>query len=97
MRATGPPSAAGFLDCFDAFASTYLAGADWESDRALESRTCDLLAGMLLARVDGKSPVEYLTDEAARSRVRGFARSLLLGGTKSLADIRNRWSREHAP
>ncbi|MBL0143098.1 MAG: phosphotransferase [Betaproteobacteria bacterium] len=63
----------------------------------LESRACRLLAAMLLARVDGKSPVEYLTEEAARSRVRNFARSLLLGGSTSLAEIRHRWSREHAP
>ena len=31
---------------------------------ALERRAAALLPGLLLARVDGKSPVEYLTDEA---------------------------------
>ena len=90
-------SAAGYLDCFDGFAGTYLAGVDWEPAARLESRTARLLAAMLLARVDGKSPVEYLTDEAARARVRAFARSLLLGGATGLAGIRDRWKREHAP
>ena len=33
---------------------------------ALERRAAALLPGLLLARVDGKSPVEYLTDEAER-------------------------------
>lgn len=35
------------------------------------------LGCLLLARVDGKSPVEYLTDHAALGRVRAFARTLL--------------------
>ena len=36
-----------------------------------------LLPGLLLARVDGKSPVEYLTEEADRDRVRACAKPLL--------------------
>lgn len=91
-----PASAAGYLACFDAFREAYFAGDGWEPAAALEARTARLLAAMLLARVDGKSPVEYLTDEGARERVRRFARSLLLGGGESLAAIRERWAREHA-
>ncbi|MBL0144372.1 MAG: phosphotransferase [Betaproteobacteria bacterium] len=95
--AVRPQAAPAYLACFDAFCATYLDGVHWEPAVHLESRACRLLAAMLLARVDGKSPVEYLTEEAARSRVRNFARSLLLGGSTSLAEIRHRWSREHAP
>ena len=36
------------------------------------------LPALLLARVDGKSPVEYLTDEAQRDQVRAVAARLLL-------------------
>jgi len=43
---------------------------------AIEMRTGAHLAACLLARVDGKSPVDYLTSEE-RPRVRRFARSLL--------------------
>jgi hypothetical protein len=32
---------------------------------------------LLLARVDGKSPVEYLTDEGTRDRVRKTAKALI--------------------
>lgn len=91
-----PDAAPGYLACFDAFAATYLDGVDWEPAGEIEARAARLLAGMLLARVDGKSPVEYLTDEAPRSRVRRFARSLILRGAAGLAGIRDRWSREHA-
>ena len=36
-----------------------------------------LLPGLFLARVDGKSPVEYITAEADKDRVRRIARALL--------------------
>ena len=36
------------------------------------------LACLLLARIDGKSPVEYLTQERKREAVRRYARALLL-------------------
>ena len=35
------------------------------------------LPGLFLARVDGKSPVEYLTDDNDKNRVRRVARALL--------------------
>lgn len=44
----------------------------------LERRTAVLLAAFLLARIDGKSPVEYLTDEAAKDFVRARAKALLM-------------------
>jgi hypothetical protein len=45
------------------------------SPAALEQRAAALLPGLFLARVDGKSPVEYLTDEADRDTVRRVARA----------------------
>jgi aminoglycoside phosphotransferase (APT) family kinase protein len=49
-----------YLACFDGFASRYLASVSWEKSAGLERRTLQLLPALLLARVDGKSPVEYL-------------------------------------
>lgn len=40
---------------------TYKNHVSWESADALEKRVCELLPALMLARVDGKSPVEYLT------------------------------------
>ena len=47
----------------------------WSGSRRadLEERTAGLLPGLFLARVDGKSPVEYLTAEAEKERVRRVA------------------------
>ena len=42
----------------------------WEPRRDVEARAARLLPGLFLARVDGKSPVEYVTADADRERVR---------------------------
>jgi 5-methylthioribose kinase len=52
-----PAARESFLKCFDAFADSYLSGVEWEMPEELEARAAALLPGLLLARVDGKSPV----------------------------------------
>ncbi len=93
LKCLWTPSAADkFLDGFDALASAYLDGVRWEPRTALERRAAHLLPGLLLARVDGKSPVEYLTTEADRDCVRGVARPLILTPVDALVDIRDAWA-----
>ena len=89
-----PQAAPGFLDCFDILAETYLAGVDWESREALESRAAPLLAGLFLARIDGKSPVEYVTEEVDKARVRRVALALLQGPVDRLGKVRSAWAAE---
>ncbi|HUB13648.1 MAG TPA: phosphotransferase [Acetobacteraceae bacterium] len=91
-----PSAAAGFLACFDALAARYLAGVVWESPSQLELRAACLLPGLFLARVDGKSPVEYITQEADKDRVRRVASALLRKQGHRLAEIRQAWSEELA-
>ncbi|HEY6431605.1 MAG TPA: phosphotransferase, partial [Acetobacteraceae bacterium] len=88
-----PAARAGFLSCFDALATTYLSGVDWESPDAVEMRAAHLLPGLLLARVDGKSPVEYITAEPDKDRVRGCGRALLQAPVDRLAAVRAAWER----
>ena len=47
--------------------------------------------GLMLARIDGKSPVEYLTDDSQKDAVRRFARSLLGDPVADLGEIARRW------
>lgn len=89
-----PEAAPALLDCFDMLAGTYLAGVVWEPRARLERRAASLLPGLLLARVDGKSPVEYLTNEAARELVRHVARPLLLAPPATLGAVRAVWAEE---
>jgi aminoglycoside phosphotransferase (APT) family kinase protein len=86
-----PAATDALLAAFDALAATYLAGVDWEPRAALEARAAALLPGVLLARVDGKSPVEYVTSEAERDRVRHVAGALLHAPVGRLDDVRAAW------
>lgn len=90
-----PASAEDYLACFDAFTSDYLAGVSWEAVEEIEARTASLLAAILLARVDGKSPLEYLTD-TDRNKLRAFARRWLLSPATRLAEVRAAWKEELA-
>ncbi len=89
-----PTARTSFLACFDAMAETYLAGVKWELPSALEKRSAHLLPALLLARIDGKSPVEYLTQDADKDRVRRVARELLASPVDRLEGVRRAWAEE---
>jgi aminoglycoside phosphotransferase (APT) family kinase protein len=84
----------GFNACFAALAGSYLNHVDWEPVAEIEARTASLLAGLFLARVDGKSPVEYVTDDGDRDRVRRCARDLLFHPVDDLGTLLAAWDRE---
>lgn len=83
-----------YLACFETMATTYLAGVAWEAPTTIEARIARLLPGLFLARVDGKSPVEYVTNDVDRERVRRVAKPLLHDPPERLADMRRAWQRE---
>ena len=89
-----PAAAASFLASFDALAAAYRAGVRWEPRAEIEARAASLLPGLFLARVDGKSPVEYLTGDAPKQRVRRVARPLIASPPRRLADVRAAWASE---
>ena len=81
-----PKAKAAFLGCFDALCRAYLEGVSFPG---VEQRTASLLPALLLARVDGKSPVEYLREED-KSAVRDFARARI-ASSSTLREIREAW------
>ena len=89
-----PRARDGFLRCFDALAAAYLRGVTWEPPAALEQRAAALLPSLFLARVDGKSPVEYVTEEARKNQVRRTARALLTEPPSRLTQVRETWRAE---
>ncbi|MCX7381259.1 MAG: aminoglycoside phosphotransferase family protein [Alphaproteobacteria bacterium] len=91
-----PPATTGFLACFDAMAEAYLGAVTWERRDAIEARVAHLLPGLLLARVDGKSPAEYITTDSQRAHVRSAARALLAEPVDRLAAIAAAWRAELA-
>ncbi len=86
-----PSSKAAFLQCFDALTTVYLRDADWEDRDAFEERAAALLPGLLLGRVDGKSPVEYLQEKRDKDKVREVGRAFLKDRPRRLDEIRTTW------
>jgi aminoglycoside phosphotransferase (APT) family kinase protein len=62
-----------------------------EPDSELEKRACAYLPGFLLARVDGKSPVEYLTHGGDQEFVRRFSLSAIVSHEPSLQRFLSCW------
>ena len=85
------PSREPLMTAFSALRSAYGAGVDWEPAAALERRAAALVAALLLARVDGKSPAPYLTDEADRALVRAVAKRLIAADDLDLGGLAARW------
>jgi aminoglycoside phosphotransferase (APT) family kinase protein len=72
------------LDAVGQFWAAYASAVSWEPAAALEARVTRLLPALMLARVDGKSPVEYLTDDG-RVTVREAGRRLFAAHPPTLA------------
>jgi aminoglycoside phosphotransferase (APT) family kinase protein len=89
-----PASSADFLHCFEVLTTSYLSSVDWEPPSDFEARAARLLPGLLLARVDGKSPVEYVTEEHQREHVRRVASTLLINPTSSLQEVAQAWAKD---
>jgi len=89
-----PRAAPAMLGCFDALATAHRACIAWEEPATLEERAAHLLPGLMLARVDGKSPVEYLTEAAEKASVRRVARALLAAPVARLGEVRAAWVAE---
>jgi len=81
-----PQHAPAYAEAFHALVRAYLTGVAWEPPEALEARAAPLLAALLFARIDGKSPVEYLTAETDKARVRDAATALLARPVLRFAD-----------
>jgi 5-methylthioribose kinase len=89
-----PGASAALLGAFDALAGAYLQTVDWEPCAGLEQRAAALLPGLMLARVDGKSPVEYVTEDEQREQIRRVASALLLRPVDRLLAVRDAWQEE---
>jgi 5-methylthioribose kinase len=101
---------AGFLRLIEIFWSHYQAGigsltqAAGLEPRDLERRSVTHLAACALARIDGTSPVDYLTDPADRQAVREFGGRILQGSVPRLSEatavlrdcVRNKSASPHA-
>tara|TARA_R110000787_G_scaffold50776_7_gene120729 strand:+ start:1175 stop:2182 length:1008 start_codon:yes stop_codon:yes gene_type:complete len=82
-----PQWTARYLEAYSAMTGSYLSHVDWESAGDMEARAAALLPALLLARIDGTSPVEYIVDASDKDRVRKAARAALVRPAETLAGV----------
>lgn len=71
------------------FWTSYGAHIRWETPRDLETRICRLVPALMLGRIDGKSPVEYLNDRE-QDCVRRLAIELISTPVPTLSELATR-------
>ena len=79
-----------YVDAYRALVGAYRPHATWEAWHAFDARTAALVPALMLARVDGKSPAEYLTDDD-KPRVRTFSSARIASPAASLDDVAAQW------
>lgn len=79
------------LASFSSAYESYFLHLDWENKSEFEARVCAYLGVLLLARIDGKSPVEYIVDEAEKDFVRQMGFYILNNNISKLDEVRRFW------
>lgn len=96
-----PASRAKLYAAATALIEAYGEHIGWESVATVDARVAALLPALLLGRLDGKPPVEYLRDPAERDFVRTVAKALLRTSAPSTGAVVGAWHmalrRRYAP
>ena len=80
------PRSKDYLEFCTGFWKSYSRSVGWEPLDGLEARVARLLPMLMLGRVDGKSPVEYLSDDN-RDLVRRMATNLVLDPRPTICEL----------
>lgn len=86
----GIAGAPGLAQTFWAALQAELPSTDW-----FERQTLAHLGALLLARMDGKSPAEYIRDEDRKRQIREFARGLITSPPRRVLEVWERYANHH--
>ena len=82
----------GYLNCHERFRNTYFSNAKWLDMTELERRVTHLHLGMLIARVAGRSKVEYVSDKFTQELVKTFATRHLINDVATTGEVATLWN-----
>ncbi|SVA89783.1 uncharacterized protein METZ01_LOCUS142637 [marine metagenome] len=82
----------GYLKCHERFRKTYFSNAKWLDMTELERRVTQLHLGMLVARVAGRSKVEYVSDKVTQELVKTFATRHLISHVATTGEVATLWN-----
>jgi aminoglycoside phosphotransferase (APT) family kinase protein len=87
-----PAHTPAYLASLAALLDGYRPGVTWEAAAGLEARAAALTAAILLARVDGKSPADYLQSQGDKGFVRAAARDLVASPSATMVALATDWA-----
>ncbi len=76
-----------YLKTAESYCATYFDTLEFGEEKTLNLNAVKDLGCLMLARVDGKSPVEYITDDNAKDIVRRISQDILLGDYSTLNQV----------
>lgn len=79
--------AAAYLNMMTDTAKTYLERINFADRHCMEKDTVRVLALLFLARVDGKSPVEYITDDSDKALIRKISYSIVKSNRSTFKQV----------
>jgi 5-methylthioribose kinase len=82
-----PDRVSRYLAAARTFWSSYEGALAESLSTDIEANTVQELACLLMARIDGKSKIEYITQEHVKARVRDFGRSVLTDSPRPLSSV----------
>lgn len=82
------PWAKAYLDLMVEMAHRYFAAVDFTEAKTLEEHAVRSLAFLLLARIDGKSPAEYITDDLDKHLVRKVSYRMVRERLRTYHEVR---------
>jgi len=80
-----PESSVDYIYAYKSLVAAYLEQVSWENIDEFVHRCLRLLPALMLARIDGKSPVEYLTQNSQKELIRRFCTPRLLETSANLS------------
>lgn len=78
---------ASYLRMLDSMMRRYFSKVEFMDVKVLEDRTIEVLGFLFLARVDGKSPAEYIQDPKDKDLIRQIAKHILFEDMGSFKDV----------
>jgi 5-methylthioribose kinase len=79
------------ISYFNIISHNYLRNIMSNDLEKYEKRIIALLSALMLSRIDGKSPVEYITSDKKKEKVRSFSKFILKNPINSLLEFSQKW------
>lgn len=76
-----------YLDVARTYCDAYLENVGFSDKNTIDRVAVPSLGCFMLARIDGKSPVEYITSDETRRVVRNISKKILGGGCNGMAEV----------